>query len=315
MKNFIKNRIILYLIIAFVLFIVVIGCITLKNNNTFSIQTEKDNAALEPFDPENMSYMFDGEKITLKNGIFETKTQFSTTPKIIIKYFGNKIMGDVDGDSVEDAIFILTKQTELNEFIYYLGVVLDKGLEGGVSLSPIILGDRVILQKLNFENGNIVLNYIDGNSDQPENTLSPTDYSLILRFDNSTKQLKYISENTDLNVDISKMSISMKAWKWVNTTYDNKKIILPKGDDSFLLNLNNDGSLFSTTDCNAISGSYLTERNSLIIKNIISTEKYCKDSKELEYKSMIRDAKEYRFTTKGELQIFIKKNNGIMTFK
>ncbi len=306
-----KNKLIIILAVSFALLIIVIA-LSFKEKITYPDIEQDDITAIQPFDPKNVSYIIDGLSITLKDGLYSSPLTDATSSRITVKYAGNEVSGDIDGDGVFDKAYIISKETEGGNLYYYAAMLLDKK-PSSITLSPIIIGDRVVVQKMYIDKDKIIINYLErkpGEDFKKEPSVADT---IILKYESTLRQMKFIADKFD--VDISTLSLTMKPWRWVSTSYSKSKITRPHNDDTFLLTFNSDGSFYSSTDCNTLNGFYSTDRNSIFMKNIISTFMACVDSKEDEYKAMLYDVIEYNFTTKGELVLTLEKDQGQMFFR
>lgn len=111
-------------------------------------------------------------------------------------------------------------------------------------------------------------------------------------------------------------SLTSSSWQWKETRYDDGKIIEPKEMDKFILSFNvgQDGSFSSTTDCNAVFGSYQTDGNNLTFGQIASTKMACPDieSQEQEFALMLSQAKDYSISDTNEL--IFRLDEGVMSF-
>ena len=101
-----------------------------------------------------------------------------------IKYFGNKVEADFNGDSVEDVVFLLTNQTTGSGTFYYLALAFGKngGYEGA---NTIFIGDRIAPQTTEFRNGEIIVNYADRYPSEPMITRPSLGVSKYFKIENN----------------------------------------------------------------------------------------------------------------------------------
>lgn len=120
--------------------------------------------------PKNTSYDIEGQRITLQNGQSITNdSELGSSSKKVIKYFGNELRIDIDGDNKEDTAFLLTTNTSGTGTFYYLVVALNK--DGGyIGTNGVLLGDRIAPQTTEFRNGEIVVNYAERKPGEPMTT-------------------------------------------------------------------------------------------------------------------------------------------------
>jgi hypothetical protein len=128
-----------------------------KDTVTLATTTSKKNT-----DAKNISYDIEGENITLEEGeaLSENKT---------IRYFGNELRLDIDGDDREDTLLLLTAQNSGSSTFYYLVAALNKEDEY-VGTNGILIGDRITPKTTEFKNNEIVVNYLERKTEEPMNT-------------------------------------------------------------------------------------------------------------------------------------------------
>jgi hypothetical protein len=122
-------------------------------------------------DYKNATYIIDGQRVKLENGIAETEAAPGSASKVITRYFGNEFMTDLDGDGDEDVAFVLTQTTGGSGTFYYAVAALNTP-EGYVGSDGYLLGDRIAPQTTelspNPRHVNVVVfNYADRDSGDP----------------------------------------------------------------------------------------------------------------------------------------------------
>lgn len=146
---------IIYWIVGVVV-LVIISIVVKSNLNVDNIITDYKNA----------TYLIDGEKITLQNGISEKGLATSSTTKLVTQYFGNEVKADFNNDGVNDIVFLLTQNRGGSGTFYYVALAL--GVKGGYTgENTILLGDRIAPQTTEFKDGIIVVNYADRKAGEP----------------------------------------------------------------------------------------------------------------------------------------------------
>ena len=123
-------------------------------------------------DPRYATYVIEDTPVTLINGYAEVSVVSGSASKVVIKYFGNKAIGDVNGDGLPDTAFILTGQSGGSGTFYYV-VVAVKNSKGYIGTNAVFLGDRIAPQTTEIKNGTIVVNYAVRKTGQPM-TAAPT---------------------------------------------------------------------------------------------------------------------------------------------
>lgn len=158
---------------------------------TNDIQTkEADNkeatttAPEKNLNPKNTSYDIEGDHVLLQNGEWYFVDPAASVKKIV-KYFGNELRLDVNGDGKEDTVFLMTESTGGSGTFFYVVAALNK--DGGyVGTNGVLLGDRIAPQTTEFKNGEIVVNYADRNPGEPMTTKPSLGISRYFKIDNDT---------------------------------------------------------------------------------------------------------------------------------
>lgn len=301
------------IIIAITLFLLgVIAVGMYKFNFTGSdIHVPKSGA----LSPKDATYRIDGQFVNLKNGLSEIAAAPSSASKIITRYFGNEVRHDFNGDGREDVAFLLTQQTGGSGTFYYVVAALNTP-EGYVGSQGLFLGDRIAPQTTEMGKGNIiVVNYADRKSSESFAVQPSVGKSIWLLLDPKTMQFGEVAQNFEGEADPSRMTLGMKTWNWVSTTYNNGTQVVPRDEKKFAITFKKDGTFSSVTDCNSVSGNYTVRGNSIILDRMISTLMYCEGWQEADYVKMLGDAQNVHFTSRGELIFDLKMNSGSMVFR
>lgn len=153
----------IYILIAVVVIIAAIFVvkdlfINKGNAPTVSIVSYKDS-----------TYTFDGQPITLVNGVSEITVAPGSASKIITKYFGNEATGDLNGDGIPDVAFLITQEGGGSGTFYYVVAAL-KTRTGYKGTNAVLLGDRIAPQTTEIKNGEVIVNYADRKPTDPMTT-------------------------------------------------------------------------------------------------------------------------------------------------
>ena len=306
-----KNKIIIISSLL-ALLVIIIGFGIYKfnfTNNDIYLENGK------PINSYDGTYIINGEKFTLKNGISIVDIAPGSASKITTRYFGNDAKGDFDGDDREDNAFILTQETGGSGVFYYVVALLNT-TNGPVGSQAFFLGDRIAPQTTELGKGRIIIvNYADRKVGESFAIQPSVGKSLYLLLDTKTLQFGEVVQNFEGEADPAKMTLGMKTWSWINTTYNNNTEVKPLTDNKFTLTFKNDKSFSATTDCNGVGGEYIVNGNKIIFDKMISTLMYCENSQEGDFTKMLSDTQNYSFTSKGKLIFNLKTNNGSMIFR
>lgn len=233
------------------------------------------------------------------------------------KYFGNEVKYDFDSDGRLDSAFIITQSPGGSGTFYYLVVTLNTA-QGNVSSKGFLLGDRIAPQTTEMSKNPttpdvIVVNYADRKPGEPFTTQPSVGKSVWVKLGTKTMQLSEVVQNFEGEADPAKMTLGMKTWNWVQTTYKSSATVLPKVN-RFAITFKTDKTFSATTDCNGVGGEYMVNGDKITLSKMMSTVMFCDGSQESEYSKMLSEVQSYHFTSKGEL-VFDLKAGGSMVFK
>lgn len=138
------KKIIGFLVVVFVVFFIY---------KKFNQPTSKDFKDIE--------FYISGTPVTLEGGVATARTSLGGESETIIRYFGNELFADIDGDEREDVVFLVTQETGGSGTFFYLVGALNR-LEGYVGTHAVYIGDRIAPQNITKGEGRVVVvNYAD----------------------------------------------------------------------------------------------------------------------------------------------------------
>lgn len=264
---------------------------------------------------KDATYKINGMSVTLKNGVSEMEAAPGSASKIITRYFGNEVRHDFDGDGSQDVAFLVTQETGGSGTFFYLVAALNKPTGYVGSADAVLLGDRVAPQTTHIGKGNIVVvNYADRQRGESFTTQPSQGKSMWLLLDPTTMQFGIVEPDFTGEADPARMSLGMKKWSWVSTTYADGTTMKPRDPARFVITFGSE-SFSATTDCNNVGGPYTAKGDTLVFgAGMISTMMACMDSQEGDFTGSLQSVNKYHFTGRGEL-ILEMTNKGSMTFK
>jgi heat shock protein HslJ len=119
------------------------------------------------------------------------------------------------------------------------------------------------------------------------------------------------TSNTVVDISTSK---PYGQWTWEYSIDLQGQKSTPKDSSDFILTLTPEGRLTTTTDCNSVSGSFVTNENTLTIGALVSTKKACKENSfETHYITFLSLASSYQVSD-DTLTLYLAQNSGSMTF-
>lgn len=261
----------------------------------------------------NPTFTVEGKEVTLVDGESITDIPDSSS-KVITKYFGNEVTGDLDNDGREDKAFLITQNQGGSGTFYYLVAVLNT-VDGYVGSHALLIGDRIAPQTTEIDKNIIVVNYADRKAGESFDIQPSEGKSIRAILDKNTMQFGTVEKDFEGEADPSKMTLGMKKWNWISTQYEDGKVVKPIAMDRFALTFNDVKTFSASTDCNGVGGEYSVTGSNIKFERMMSTLMYCEGSQEQEFSKMIAEASAYKFTSKGELIFELKASKGSMTFR
>lgn len=127
------------------------------------------NGSTESADPQNTTYLIEGQEVTLVNGVAETETAPGSASKTVTRYFGNEVEVDLNSDGQMDSAFLLTQEGGGSGTFFYVAAALQTA-QGTQGTNAIFLGDRIAPQSTNVDPNNpaqFIVNYAERKPDEP----------------------------------------------------------------------------------------------------------------------------------------------------
>ena len=138
-------------------------------------------------DPQNATYIINGQPVTLVNGKAEQAAASGSAEKIVTQYFGNAVQVDLNGDGKMDSGFLLTQTTGGSGTFFYAAAAIQNPDGSYTGTNAILLGDRIAPQSTNVDPNNpaqFVVNYADRAPGEPMTTQPSHGVSKTFKLDN-----------------------------------------------------------------------------------------------------------------------------------
>jgi heat shock protein HslJ len=265
-------------------------------------------------DYKNATYIINGTSVKLVNGVSKVPAAPDSSEKIVTKYFGNEVTGDLDGDGTKDMAFLLTQETGGSGTFYYLVAALNTPT-GYIGSNGTFLGDRISPQTTEISSSSIItVHYADRKPDESFAIAPSVGKSIRFLFDSKTLQFGEVVKNFEGEADPNVMTLRMHPWQWVRTSYRNGNTVTPRSVNRFALTFTGTSTFSASTDCNGVGGEYTVKGSAITFTRMMSTLMYCEGAQEGDFAQMINDARSYQFTSKGEL-LFTLSDGSSFIFK
>ena len=116
--------------------------------------------------PLNSTYGINDQPVTLENGMAEQEIMPNSATKIRTNMFSEPVIGDVNGDGIDDAVVLLTYNPGGSGTFYYIAAALVSA-DGYKGTNAVLIGDRIVPKEMQIERGNIVCIYLDRAPEEP----------------------------------------------------------------------------------------------------------------------------------------------------
>jgi heat shock protein HslJ len=265
-------------------------------------------------DHRNIEYTIGGRPVLLVDGVAEEPAAPGSAARIVTRYFGNEVRGDLNGDGREDVAFLLTQEPGGSGTFFYAAAALDSP-QGLVGSHAVLIGDRIAPQTTELRpDGVIVVNFGDRAPGESFATPPSVGKSIWLKLDPATLQIGEVVQNFEGEADPDVMRLDMKTWVWIRAV-DGGNEIVPRQTEAFTLSF--EGGMFSaTTDCNRVRGGYTTQGRELTFAdNMAATRMFCADSQETVFTALLQRTARYSFTSRGELVLELADGAGSLSFR
>ena len=263
----------------------------------------------------NAEYSIGGQPVRLVAGVAEAPAAPGSAAKIVTRYFGNEVWGDLNADGREDVAFLLVQETGGSGTFFYAVAALD--LVGGyVGSHGVLLGDRIAPQTTELRaDGVVVVSYADHAPGESLSTPPSVTRSIWLKLDPTTRQFGEIVQGFEGEADPAVMTLDMKTWTWVRALYNDGREILPRQTGAFTLTFQAGGVFAATTDCNRVSGGYTVNGRELAFGNVAATRMFCEGAQETVFTELLEKTSRYLFTGQGQLVLELELDSGTVTFR
>jgi hypothetical protein len=140
-------------------------------------------------DPQNATYLINGQPITLVNGVAEQPAAPGSAEKIVTQYFGNAVDVDLNSDGKLDSGFLLTQTTGGTGGFFYVAAAIQNPDGTYRGTNAIFLGDRIAPQSTTVDPQNpaqFIVNYADRAPGEPMTAQPSHGVSKTFKLDNGT---------------------------------------------------------------------------------------------------------------------------------
>ncbi len=148
-----------------------------------------------PQDFKEVTFSLSGEPVTMKDGIATVPTTLGGASISTLRYFGNELTHDIDGDGKDDVVFLITQESGGSGTFFYLVGALKRDT-GYIGTQAVLIGDRISPQTTEKGGGRIVIvNYAERKAGEPMTTSPSVAKSLYLLLDTQTLAFGELVQN------------------------------------------------------------------------------------------------------------------------
>ena len=151
------------------------------------VKTPTDSVVLKN-DPQNTTYLIDGQEIALVNGVAEKELAPGSASKQVTRYFGNVIDIDLNSDGLMDSAFLLVQDNGGSGTFYFVAAAI-RTQDGYTGTNGIFLGDRIAPQSTTLDPNNssqFIVNYADRAPNDPMSAQPTLGVSRTFKLENGT---------------------------------------------------------------------------------------------------------------------------------
>lgn len=128
----------------------------------------------------NATYVIEGKPVTLHEGSGTETVAGSEATAVVTKVFSVAALGDLNGDGMNDAAVILTRDAGGSGTFFYVAAALTDGTTV-TGTNAVLAGDRIAPQSTNIQDGVIVFNFAERGPGEPMTTPPSMGRSLLLK--------------------------------------------------------------------------------------------------------------------------------------
>ncbi len=277
-----------------------------------------DDTSLVLPDVLNAEYTVEGETFLLKNGKAKKEIMLNPNSSMVtentLEVLGVPIFDDFDGDGDMDGVLWLVNDSGGSGKFYY--AVFAMNINGQVkSTNTLFIGDRILPQSLDFQNGEAVYSFLEREANAPMASEPTIGRTLWVIYNKDTGEISKKDTTASGATGTAKTKINTKVWHWVSLIYNDGKKIVPNVPEKFALAFKDDGTFSASTDCNGIGGSYTVKDNQITFSNMLGTLMYCEGSQEDDFKKMLEQTQSFFFNEKQEMIFNLKFDSGSAVFR
>ena len=275
---------------------------------------QSGNTALQPAQPgtkiptkeelQNTAYTSEWTEsglAPLTDGEYREPLSPDSATEIVVQLTDNLVAGELGEGGQASAVILVTQPGGSGTF-YDLAIVARVNDEP-VNVATTFIGDRVQINAIAIDHGEVVLDMIIHGPDDP--MCCPAQH-VIQKF--SLQGSELVPTSTEF------ISITNVVWKWEEFQEMNDNLVIVEDPQQYTLEFLSDGGVNLKADCNVAGGTYSVDGSQLTIEIATTTLAICPpDSLSEEYLRLLNDSVSY-FLESGQLFIAIKFNTGIMKF-
>ena len=129
-------------------------------------QPPKSSVVETVFDPRNATIVIDGQKIVLKDGLFQAPAAPGSASLVTIRYLGKDARGDLTNDGKDDRAYFITHDGGGSGVFHYVVVAIN-GANGYKTTNAFLVGDRIEPQSLRITANRLEVTFLGRAKDEP----------------------------------------------------------------------------------------------------------------------------------------------------
>ena len=180
--------------------IIILGIAGFYAFNSYIYNEKQEDETLAK-DYKNLSFLISGEWVHLKNGVSEIPAAPGSASMITTRYFGNEAKGDLNGDGIDDIVFLVTEDGGGSGTFFYLVGAIQTADGRYRGTNAVLIGDRIAPQTTEYRAGEapygprIIVNYAERKPDEPMTARPSIGKSLYLKYNSDTNDFGEVLQN------------------------------------------------------------------------------------------------------------------------
>ncbi len=251
-----------------------------------------------------------GGTAQLSDGEFRTPAAEGSASEITVRLIGEPVYLTLPGGEEAALVTLASNGGGSGTFIDLHLVSIQDGVVQPLAVT--MLGDRVIVNSVAWEDGQAVVDLV---TQGPEDPMCCPTLHVVLYFDYQDGALREAGQEEIGTVPAEVLPLLGVNWQWLQTQTP-VELIAPEQPENYTLRFMPDGRYLIKADCNFGSGSYTLQDSSLELGPAMMTMMACPEgTQDSTYLQQLDAARILFFDEAGDLRLDLFADGGTMQFQ